>query len=251
MTNLYIFNYTIVKRLQKSLIEREMKMKRYFILLNIFVFVCLTVALGVRQAAAVPITTLFNTGVNNDGTVRSNGETELHYTITSGPITGNLLVRTSAGGFPISTGAWTDDNTISTWITPNFDEDINNRLNHPPGEYNYQTTFDMTGYVTSSALITGNWIADDTGRLYFNGVDTGSTNSTSFLINSGFLSGINTLEFRVTNSNLLSGNPTGLRVEMSGTANPIPEPTTIALLGIGLAGLAGVEVRRRLKKESV
>lgn len=41
----------------------------------------------------------------------------------------------------------------------------------------------------------------------------------------------------------------GTTYEVSGKLSPVPEPGTIALLGIGLAGLVGVGVRRRMKKK--
>lgn len=55
---------------------------------------------------------------------------------------------------------------------------------------------------------------------------------------------VNTLTFVVENLARDTGNPSGLRVDISGTASPVPEPGTLLLLGSGMAGLW---IRRRLR----
>ena len=43
----------------------------------------------------------------------------------------------------------------------------------------------------------------------------------------------------------------GVLNTFSGTAAPVPEPGTVALLGMGLAGLIGVGARKKIKKDKV
>lgn len=196
--------------------------------------------LAATSAHAAVISGLYNTGVNNTGTPLSNFSSELHYTLVSVPSgTTSVRVATSANAFPI--GPWIGDDAVSAWIGPNSDS----QLNGPAGTYDYRVTFSLAGYNAATAAIAGLWATDDSGtNILLNGASTGSSaggfsSFTSFSITSGFVAGTNTLDFIVSNT----GGPTGLRVEMTGTAD-LPEPATLAVLGLALAGL-GLARRRR------
>lgn len=216
-------------------------MKRLVILS--FVVVCLT-AWGPSVQAA-PITSLYNTGVNNAGVVLANNSLDPHYAlIAPSPVVGTPFARTSASGYPIApAGPWIGDNTVSRWITPSL------AAQGPNGNYTYRTTFDLTGLDPFTAAITGRWATDNPGLdIRINGVSTGLTNVTQysaftpFSITSGFVAGINTLDFIVQEQGVV----TGLRVQMTGTANlaAVPEPATLAAFAALLVGGAGY-VRRR------
>jgi hypothetical protein len=221
---------------------------------------------GFMSAAhALPVT-VFNTGVDASGVSRADGSSpDLHYSLTD-TSSGSAIattVGTSTGGFPIP--PWIGDNAISAWIAPLIQGA--GRFGGVNGAtYDYQVTFDLTGFDPATASITGQWSTDDQGLdIKINGVSTSQTTPlssyaswTAFSVNSGFISGINTLDFLVYNAladccNYPAGyNPTGLRVELTASADlatPLPAALPLFASGLGALGLLGW--RRKRKAQAI
>ncbi len=86
----------------------------------------------------------------------------------------------------------------------------------------------------------------------------GGSNEPEWYTLSAMANNIGSITFDPGNSGVLPGTTQSgggiVLTEISydqAAVQPIPEPTTVALLGFGLAGLAGAEVRRRRKKKAV
>ena len=211
----------------------------------------LVILIMAAPSYAAPITTLFSTGVGEFGTPLPNNAAELHYSLVNAPAGSvtSLRVATAANGFPIP--PWVGDNATSAWIGPNS----GSSLDGPVGDYTYRTTFTLAGFIASTASIAGQWAVDNTGiDILLNGVSTGISNPDGFSafkmfsLSSGFVDGLNTIDFVVNNA----GGPTGLRVDLVGTATasvPVPEPASLIILGGTLLGL-GLVRRRRAQRST-
>lgn len=193
-------------------------------------------------------------GLTNTGVGLPNGSVDQNYalTVTSGTTTG-------LGAFGYASDSvhpnWMSSDALSKWLTPgkiattSFDPSSN-------GVYDWKLSFDLTGYDAATASFSGQFAADNAATVWLNGVQltTASTGGfkgwTSFAASSGFQSGINTLDFKVTNYAQNGGNPTGLRVEFTASSvAAVPEPETYAMLLAGL-GLMGTVARRRKNKQA-
>jgi hypothetical protein len=148
------------------------------------------------------------------------------------PLTGTSPFNWYSGA-PIGAGA--------NWIGPNSSADHNPGV--PDGTYEYELKFDLTGYNPATASFVYESAADNfvlgatlngTGIAYDTRAPGGGnqyhTLSGPLAVSTGFVSGINTLIFDVSNTTP-NPSPTGfLFLVDSSTIAPVPEPSSLALL---------------------
>jgi hypothetical protein len=165
---------------------------------------------------SVPIPGLFNTGVGDDSLPLEDGAEDPHYKMVVAPDE-TVQPATALAGPP--SPPWVEASGSSRWIGPNNDA----AGQGPPGDYQFEIEFDMTGLDPSTAKIMGMWSSDNVGSdILLNGTPTNNPQGgqfpvlTEFEISSEkghvFLPGMNKLTFLVNNAPP-GFNPAGLRVE--------------------------------------
>ncbi|HKX62837.1 MAG TPA: immunoglobulin domain-containing protein, partial [Verrucomicrobiae bacterium] len=186
-----------------------------------------TATISVRDVVAG----LFNTGVDDSGVALADGAIDSHYKIVVNPDSASPDATVeNSGAFPIAAGPWVANNPGSKWIGPRFDTAGAAGAVGTGGDYVYRTILDLGGYDPATVIVTGVWATDNEGSdILINGQSTGQRNTigftglTPFTINSGFVAGLNSIEFKLNNSAV---GYTGLRVDQVRVlGNPLPAGT--------------------------
>lgn len=167
-------------------------------------------------------------------------------------------------GWPIApAGPWLGADGMSTWITPG--SDVSSRAGVPvttgtpaspsnvPGYYNFNVSFSLSNPAAENiygAFAVDNELVTILVNNQSTGITLGTVGSpsgasfstwTAFDLtpfSDFFMVGDNQITFQVYNDSGSAGNPVGLRVE-------IPEPDSLALMGLALVGLGFFATRKR------
>ena len=199
--------------------------------------------------------------INNTG-LGTTGVADAFWSITanpSGPTTA-AAYKISGTDAPVSFQfpPWADNTLTSGWVAPSVSYPTSATQN-AAGTWVFTTTFTLSGAIPSTASISGQaWADNQVTGVTLNGNSLGIVSPPTgnmsdpfgFLINSGYVDGLNTLSFSVLNvtTSGAEAGAVGFRAEFGqGADTPIPEPATFGLIGLGLLGLAAI---RRSRKTS-
>lgn len=210
----------------------------------------LSVAIPERAGASV---VLYDTGVDSAGTPLSIGSIDTHWTIVSGP---GITAPVSAVASAIY-GLYAVD-SHSTWIWVNGDAAAG--IGSP---YTFRLSFSLTAAEAAGFSLSGAWAADNFGDILLNGiapVGSGSFSMTDsviknfdhfhpFTITGGFVSGVNTLDFVITDTGGVAGLDVAGLTAISAPPGAVPEPSVLLLLPLGLVA-ASSGARNRFKRRA-
>lgn len=176
---------------------------------------------------------IFDTGLDSNGDPLAIGGVDANWTLSG------AAVYAVPGPIP----PWIANSADSQWI--GLDGGTSNA---EPGNYTYETKFDLSGLDHESAVLNIQLAQDDTlVDILLNGVSTGLTSATGFntlsgllVLNDGFVAGENVLAVVVANGGA-AANPHGVNIRVGGSARVIPEPSSLMLLALGMGGF----IRRR------
>ena len=173
---------------------------------------------------------LYNTGVDNAGSkisTTSGSNTDPHWQLveTSGLADAFAVFHGAYFVSPTSNWIWKDSTNTSSGSASSGDIS------------SYQLSFDLSGYDAAQTVISGYWGTDNQGEIFLNGSSTGevltgiiyenfnsNVPNNTFMLNSGFLPGVNTITVNLENN----GSPGGLMVNFTEVQSiAVPEPSVL------------------------
>ncbi len=209
------------------------------------------------------------TGPYTNGTLQFLGYNAAPGTTYPGSLTYSTVVNGAGFGATTATtdilpgSVWAGPIGSSSWVsftTTGPGGDVPNN-----GDYVYETTFDTTSLGAGPLAGSLDILADDTVSVFLNGTGAANeietaggvggdgdcssgqpsctSNAGSVYNFSGLNNGVNTLYFVVEQTGSASEG-----LDFTVSASPVPEPSTLLMLGTGLMGSAGALFRRMRSK---
>ena len=177
-----------------------------------------------QSPAAMPF--VRSTGTDTSGSLLPEGAVDPNWTVIK-PGATSAVQAFATKGDPI----WFPNRNSSRWISSKPDATTSDL----PGSYTYRTSFDLTGFDPTTVQLLMQISVDDelvdvkinnqSLGLKINIAESPFTTSHGLQISSGFISGINTLEFIVVNQNVIN-NPTGIQAQLEFASVPQRLPLT-------------------------